>query len=338
MDEWVSQLQQLNGQITQAESNLGSREERRRLLEEHVGPIRRLRRLEEKELASFLGGRPLVGVDGTLNTFGGAFPHYLDLMRAIAKPTVGEVLVRKAMHCPLPPGDLSEEVVAVQRDAELRQQKLATLEAQVALEAAEQLNPGILLMDGPLVRFDMRTKNTFSVLQQNVIDGKILLAGCIENIESRVIPTMMGSVTPDGWQNRYDRDILWGVLEMGEVLEVRRPVKGIEARKASASLEDRTGAAKGQQEPTPVRTWFMRTALDPGVVGLEMLEAQSEAMGRVADYLYTMTPQDGRGMPIWLDIVDREVRLTDVELSAYLELLDPQWKRVFMTKRSARIF
>jgi hypothetical protein len=329
MDEWVSQLQQLNGRISEAfsEQRLGSISERRQLLEKFVGPIRRLRRLEGAELAGFLGGRPLVGVDGTLNTFGGAFPHYLDLMRAIAKPSIGETVILKAMHCPLPPGELTDEVVAVQRDAELRQQKLATLEAQVALEAAERLNPGILLMDGPLVRFDMRTKNTFSVLRQSIIDGNILLAGCIENIESRVIPSMMGGVAPDGWQNRYDRDILWGVLEMGEVLEVRRPVKG------------QGGTSKpGEPEPTPVRTWFMRTATDPGVTGLEMLEAQSDQMAGVADFLYTLTPPDGRGMPLWLDIVDREVRLTDVELSAYLDLLDPQWKRVFMTKRSDRIF
>lgn len=329
MDEWVSQLQQLNNRIIDAfsESRLGSKEERRRWLEEHVGPIRRLRRLVGRELEGFLGGRPLVGVDGTLNTFGGAFPHYLDLMRAIAKPSTGEPVVLKAMHCPLPPGDLDDEVVAVQKDQELRQQKLATLEAQVALAAAESIRPGILLMDGPLVRFDMRTKNTFSVLQQKVLDGKIMLAGCIENIESRVIPTMMAEETPPGWQNRYDRDILWGVLEMGEVLEVRRPVKG------------QSGALKpGEPEPTPVRTWFLRTATDPGVTGLEMLEAQADQMGALADYLYTITPPDGRGMPLWLDIVDREVRLTDVELSAYLDLLDPQWKRVFMTKRSARIF
>ncbi|HLO03738.1 MAG TPA: DNA double-strand break repair nuclease NurA [Symbiobacteriaceae bacterium] len=311
-----------------------------------MGPIRRLRRLEGAELAGFLGGRPLVGVDGTLNTFGGAFPHYLDLMRAIAKPSTGEPLVLKTMHCPLPPGDLTDEVVAVQKDHELRQQKLATLEAQVALEAARSLRPAILLMDGPLVRFDMRTKNTFSILQRDVLDGKIMLAGCIENIESRVIPTMMEEATPPGWQNRYDRDILWGVLEMGEVLEVRRPVKGLSAipeDRASLAPQGiaarKTGAAKpGEPEPTPVRTWFMRTATDPGVTGLEMLEAQADQMGALADYLYTITPPDGRGMPLWLDIVDREVRLTDVELSAYLDLLDPQWKRVFMTKRSARIF
>jgi hypothetical protein len=328
MDEWVSQLQQLNGRIQDAFSDhsLGSIDERRRWLTEHVGPIRKLKRLGDDELAGFLAGRPLVGVDGTLNTFGGAFPHYLDLMRAIAKPTQGEQIVLKDLHCPLPPGDLEDEVVAVQRDQEIRQQKLANLEVRAALEAAQTLRPAILLMDGPLVRFDMRTKNTFSVLQQNVIDSNILLAGCIENIESRVIPTLMGEATPAGWRNRYDRDLLWGVLEVGEVLEVRRPVKGQSSQRT------------GEEEPTPVRTWFMRTASDPGVIGLEMLEIQADRMGAVADFLYTLTPADGRGMPIWLDIVDREVRLTDVELAAYLDMLDPRWKRVFMTKRSARIF
>jgi len=69
-----------------------------------------------------------------------------------------------------------------------------------------------------------------------------------------------------------------------------------------------------------------------------MLQSQLDLAGSYIDYLYTLSPADGRGIPIWLDLVDREVRLTDVELEAYTELLDPQVRRVFHSKRDARFF
>jgi hypothetical protein len=202
------------------------------------------------------------------------------------------------------------------------------LEVLAAVEAAKAFQPAVILMDGPLVRFDMRARESFRTLCDLVVKNKILLAGCIENIESRVISTLLADEAPAAWRGRYDADLLRDTLDPGEVLEVAFPVKGLVHRLAGDEAD----------EATPMRTWFMRSSLAPGVVGLEMMEAQAESMGALADYLYTLTPPDGRGIPIWIDIVDREVRLTDVELEAYLQLLDPDLKRVFASKREARIF
>lgn len=139
---------------------------------------------------------------------------------------------------------------------------------------------------------------------------------------------MLGDQAPQGWRNRLDGDLLWGMLEYGEVLEVSRAAKG------TAPM----GNGPGDAEEMPIRTWFMRSARDPGVVGLDMLDEQVQSMGRIADYLFTLSPADGRGIPIWLDIVDREVRLTHVEMEAYAQLLEPQIQRVFASKRDARFF
>jgi len=327
-DEWVSELERLNRRFVEAygDERLGSREERRALLTSRVGQLRPLRRLAGAELQSFLGGRPLVGVDGSLNTFGGQYPHYVDFLRALAKPSVGEPVVRKAIHSPIPGEEDAE--TARRNDQEVRQQKLAALEVAAATGIAERAEtaPALILMDGPLVRFDMRARESFFALREVAERKNIMLTGCIENIESRVISTLLGEHAPPAWRNRYDSDLLWDTLEVGEVLEVSHPVKG-------SAYQD------GEQEKAaPIRTWFMRSSLDPAVIGLEMLEDQVSDMGRVADYLYTLTPPDGRGIPIWLDIVDREVRLTQVELDAYVQLLNPQLKRVFGHKRDARIF
>lgn len=317
-DAWVTELERLNSRFREVSGDgaLGDPRARRALLEQRVGRIRPLRRLSGKELEDYLGGRPLVGVDGSINTFGGQYPHYVDFLRALAKPSAGQPLVLKQIHSPIP-----GEEDPRRNDQEVRQQKLAELEVMAAIEVAKRLQPAVILMDGPLVRFDMRARESFRTLYDLVAKNRILLTGCIENIESRVISTMLGPDAPSGWKGRYDYDILWETLEPGEVLEVGSPVKGM-----------------FDEEAKPIRTWFMRPSLAPGVVGMEMVDDQAGFMGALADYLYTLTPPDGRGIPIWIDIVDREVRLTDVELEAYLQLLDPSLRRVFASKREARIF
>ncbi len=328
MDEWVAELQQLNTRLrdSYSEVRLGTREQRRQVLRDFVGPIKPLRRLAGPELGTVLAGMPLVGVDGSVNTFGGEFPHYMDLFRAMAKSSDGQAVVLKGMHCPMHLEGVEDDETALREDYEVRQRKLAHLEVQAALGAIDRIRPKMILMDGPLVRFDMRTRDSFSVLRRSVISQNIQLVGCIENIESRVISTVLGDAAPPGWHNAYDRDLLWGTLDYGEVLQVSRPAKG-------------TPRKDGEEgEAAPIRTWFMRSAYDPGVVGVEMLEEQVADMPSLIDYLFTLSPADGRGIPIWLDLVDREVRLTKVELEAYLELLDPQLRRFFVSKRDARFF
>lgn len=329
-DDWVQQLQALNGRVRMiiSDAALGDKPQRRNTMQ-HVGRFRPLRRLSGAELENVLGGGLLVGVDGSINTFGGQFPYYVDLLRAMAKPSRGESVVVKSLHCPIPPEDEEDQETAIRNDNEVRQRMLAELEVQAAIEAVDRFQPKVILMDGPLVRFDMRAKDSFFVLCEKVTRNRIALLGCIENIESKVVSAVLGDLAPAGWRSRYDRELLWDLLEYGEVLEIRTPAKGL----------PRTGASDAEvARARPICTWFMRSSLDPAVVGVDMLESQLELSGAFVDYLFTLSPADGRGIPIWLDLVDREVRLTNVELEAYTELLDPQVRRVFHSKRDARFF
>jgi hypothetical protein len=312
-----------------SDAALGDKGQRRNTLQQAGMKIRPLQRLTGYALANALGGGLLVGVDGTINTYGGQFPYYVDFLRALAKPSQGESVVLKDLHCPIPPEDDADAETALRNDNEVRQRKLAELEVQAAIAAIDRYKPKIVLMDGPLVRFDMRAKDSFSILCRKVISDRIALLGCIENIESKVLGTVLGERTPPGWRNRFDRDLLWDLLEYGEVVEIRQPAKGL----PQPGMTE-TEAAKA----IPICTWFMRSSLDTTVVGVDMLQAQLDLSGAFVDYLFTLSPADGRGIPIWLDVVDREVRLTDVELEAYADLLDPQVKRVFRSKRDARFF
>jgi len=326
-DAWVTQLQQLNQRLREelSDQRLGERSFRRAVLEQQAGPIERMNRLAGQALEDVLNGGVLVGVDGSINTYGGQFPYYIDLLRSLAKPSRGNSIFLKGIHCPMPPEGEADADTAQRTDNEVRQNKLAHLEVQAALQSIDVCLPQVILMDGPLVRFDMRAKDSFSILKGKVIRKNILLLGCIENIESKVLDTVMGPDAPPGWRNRFDRDILWGTLDYGEIVKVTRPGKGLPRQ-------------EGDEQACPLRTWFMRASLEPGVVGVEMLEEQVTLVGAMIDYLFTLSPPDGRGIPIWLDLVDREVRLTNVELDAYFELLDPQVKRFFQMKRDARFY
>lgn len=320
---WAERLRRLNAELRDAfsEELLGDRPHRRALLTRTIGPIQRLRRLGDTELGQILGGRGLVGVDGSVNTYGGHHPYYVDFFRAMAMPGQGEPLVLEDLYCPMAAGDSPLPPGA--GELEIRQARLAALEVQAALAAVERFNPRLLLMDGPLVRLDMRAKGLFHQLREKALAHNTLVIGCIENIESHVIAMLLGEQAPPGWRGRYDRDILWDVMDYGEVLQVTRPAKGRE------SDEDASAT---------IRTWFMQSSTTPGVVGVDMLEEQVSEASEMMNYLFSLSPADGRGIPIWLDLVDRAVRLTDVEIAAMVELLDPSVRRLFASKRDARFF
>lgn len=324
---WIDRLHELNRHLGDAFSpeRLGSEVQRRQVLLEHIGSIRRLSLVEGQTLQAVLGRKPMVGVDGSVSSFGGEYPHYIDFLRALAMSTDGRQALRHELYCPLVELRHNWEVASAESDHERRQRNLAELEMHVAVEAAEQVRPALLLLDGPLVRFDMRANRSFNILRQKVLQYNVLLCGCIENIESRVISSLLPEPLSVTWRGAFDRDILWDVLQPGEVLEIRRPAKG------------RGDSDAGPQSGPTLRTWFMRASWNPGVVGLDMLEDQVEAVRPLVDYLYTLTPQDGRGIPVWLDLVDREVRLTRPEVEAYLDLLEPNLRDRFSSKRQGRV-
>ena len=60
----------------------------------------------------------------------------------------------------------------------------------------------------------------------------------------------------------------------------------------------------------------------------------------VIDYLFTLTPPTGRGIPIWIDMVDQAVRLTDHELETLVgaHIDRGVFEMLLAAKRAARVF
>jgi hypothetical protein len=89
-----------------------------------------------------------------------------------------------------------------------------------------------------------------------------------------------------------------------------------------------------------LQTAFLRSARDPGVIGLDILKEQQTNLKQLANLVYTLTPEDSRGIPIWLDIVDEQVKITNKMMEALVDsYLDPKLKqRLFYSKRNERIY
>ena len=313
-------IHRLREEIARLDAILG---ERTRFLEGHrqwlrervaarVGRLRPLRRLSAEQIREWLGGRSLAGVDGSCNLVGGPYPHYVAVMAAVARTTRGEEVWAWQVWSPLDRGErLGEEA-----DEMARRRALSALEARVAAEALERYSPRLLLVDGPLVRLRIEAEREWENLFAQARRQGTLPVGVIESVGTSVVASLLGDDLPPPWRGAFDRELLWGLLEPGEMLTVEHP--------------HRPG----------LRTCFMRASQDPAPTGLDFpaLVPADENLEMVADVLYTLTPRGGRGIPLWVDLVDARVRIEDHVVRALVEsgISRENWLRFLASRRERR--
>lgn len=325
--DWKVQLADLNRALGARLAALGPPAQRRQQIQEQAGA--ECQRLERRPPAAFrlrLGGRSVVGVDGSLHTVGGEPPHNLALIRAAAVPAgapdpgalARDGLLRHEVWSPLLAGGGAGADVSLQL-----QRRQTALEAEVAVRAAADLRPILLLIDGGLVRFYKEAAGSFTDLTKIAIENDVLVVGVIENVESTALQAYPG--VPAAWRGVSDRTLLWGILEYGEVLKLREPLR----------LEGEGSAPTGA-----LHRWFVQSSRAGAPVGLDFLEAQvaGQDLTWVAEYLFTLSPEDGRGIPVWMDMVDRLVRITTAEVQTWVQaFLDEEiQQRLLAAKRSRR--
>jgi len=293
---------------------LARREWLRERLATRVGRLRPLRRLSPGELQAWLGGRSLAGVDGSCNLVGGSYPHYVAVMAAVARTTRGEEAWAWQVWSPLN----SDEHLGEEADEMARRRALSALEARVAAQALEQYSPRLLLVDGPLVRLRIEAQEEWEALFRQAHRQRTLPVGVIESVGTSLVAAQLREDLPAAWRGAFDREILWGLLEPGEMLFVEHP--------------HRPG----------LRTCFMRAGLDPAPTGLDFpaLVPVGEDLDTVADVLFTLTPQGGRGIPLWIDLVDARVRIEDRVVRAVVEsgISRENWLRFLASRRERRPF
>lgn len=309
-------LQDLEGQLREVNKNLKDKydfifsldnDTFRKELTENVGRLIEMEKFPKEKLSKY---KRTVGVDGSNNRSGGAFPHFIEIFQGLAKSTDGNEVYKNKVYTPT----LND----IYEDKNLSQKYLATIEIETALEYINKYDFDYLMMDGGFIRYKINCLDLFTELRETCEAKNIVLFGVIKDLKTNVIAR---SLEID--ESIYDREILFNRLKTGEAVLIRNEIN-------KKFIKD--GLGEGFSSA------FMRTSKFPGAVGLDILDTQEKYLEEISNLIYTLTPMSSRGVPLWLDIVDKDVKITDEILTTLLEeYLDRDvYERFFISERDKR--
>ena len=296
----------------------GDKKEIRDFIRDNVGLIQKVEKFSTEELALWEKKGGIVAVDGSSNRLGGLYPHYIDLFQGLAKSTKykDKPLFKTEIHTPLLNEDeniLEEEIIVDKKDM-----KLATIEVEAAIESIDTLKPYAILMDGGFIRYHIYCKEKWEELRRLCEESKIILVGVIKDIKTSIIGDVMKS--QDATLHRvYDRELLFGILEYGEIIRIRETVNKKHLEQGIASA-------------------FVRSSLSPKVIGIDIIDSQKKYLEDVSKLILNLTPENSRGVPLWMDIVDTEVKISHNMTKALLERYMDRgiYERFFVPERDKR--
>lgn len=289
------------------------RQKTRELIEQKgIGKYHESRKLSPDDLTKISESGGIAGVDGSTNTSRGHYPYLITVQQALAKNSRGnkkDIILADAFS-PLTQDDMISE-----EDYRKKvKQNLAHLEVQAALLAIREFKPKIMLMDGSLVRFKIEAPELWEKLKNEAFSAGTILVGVVEGISTDIISSCLKEELGDLLNYALDWELLFGILNVGEALEM-----------APGLFKD------------DFTTCFMRPSQDPKPIGLDMPLEQSRYMRQVQDLVFTLSPADGRGIPLWLDIIDRQVRITDAMMEVLINTyLGEDYAKYLLPKRNER--
>lgn len=322
-DELKNRISELSDLLTKKSQNIYIKDKTILMdfIRKNIGDIKRMEKLKKDKLEAFHKKGGIVGVDGSNNRKGGAFPHYIEVFQGLAKSTANrnEPIFRTDIYTPLisdhNEGPLEEMEKIVEDKKNI---KLATIEVEVALESIDKLKPHAIMMDGGLIRYNIYAGEKWQELREICEEKNIILFGVIKDIKTSIIGDMMMEVDDEIKDSFFDREMLFGVLNYGEMILI----------KDSAN----------KKEPKGYASAFLRSSLMPSVVGMDIIDSQREYLEDMANLVFTLTPENSRGVPLWLDIIDKEVKISDDIMKGLLENYMDRgiYERFFATEREKR--
>src|SRR5699024_7386286 len=120
-----------------------------------------------------------------------------------------------------------------------------------------------------------------------------------KDIKTSTIGDQLRENYPDIGESFYDREMLFGLLDYGEIILIEDEVN--------------------KKKPEGYSSVFLRSALSPAVIGMDIIDSQKEYIKEMANLVFTLTPENSRGVPLWLDIVDKEVKISDELMKNLME-------------------
>ncbi|KXZ40631.1 NurA domain-containing protein [Alkalithermobacter thermoalcaliphilus JW-YL-7 = DSM 7308] len=273
--------------------------------------IKKARKLNKDEMKNILNNKDIVGVDGSKNKIGNLYPHYIIAIQALAKPvdSTKEPIYLNQIYCPLIEGDEDDE--------NKEKSMMAKLEAQVSIEAIKKYTPYLVMVDGSLMTYRIRCGKEWDELRQLAVENNCLLVGVIEEIKTKEISFHL-SKHIDIDDQIYDKDLLFGVLDEGEYVIIEPD--------------------KSKKNKEGIVSCFFRTSKDPSVIGIDILKSQIDYIDTICSIIYTLTNPSGRGIPIWIDIVDKEVKISNEMINVLAQTyIDKELLEIFINpKREKR--
>ncbi|GAB7386979.1 hypothetical protein BSNK01_08150 [Bacillaceae bacterium] len=297
---------------------------------ENVGRFIKLTKMEQREIRAFLQGRTVAGVDGSTATFGGTFPGLMTLMQAVALTMDRRRTFRADVVSPMAASDLRRlqryieekgiELSAEEAYNKWRDERLACLEVEAALALLKEGGPPprLVMFDGGFLRYEKRAFGLWEEYAGLADALGVLSVGVIEEVGTYFLSKALSGRFGQG-RLPYDRQLLFGVLEPGELL-VLHPAKG----------------SKGSGRAYV--TCFARLSRHPAIIGCDFFLEQREELENVVRYLYANASESGRGIPFWIDRVDEETKLSLREVEAMVTASLPAGliEKYFVSQRSRR--
>ena len=319
-NELKTKLTELNGAIARKYSPILNNEfDMKTFLEENIGSIIKLEKLSDRELSKIKDKGGIVAVDGSTNRKGGSFPHYIELYQGLAKSTNQDVedVYLTDIYTPIL-SDIKENPLQDEEETDEKNRRLAQIEVKTALQSVKKRSPYALVMDGGLIRYTIYAKELWKELVEYCLLNDVILFGTIKDIKTKIIGEELKSKYKDLKGPLYDREILFGLLQYKEMLTIYDEL----------NKKEQSGFSSG----------FIRSSLSPNVVGIDIIEEQKHLLFDMAKLILTLTPENSRGVPLFLDIVDKEVKITDDLIEALLErYLDKDiYERLFVSERDKR--
>ncbi|MCF8010589.1 MAG: DNA double-strand break repair nuclease NurA [Clostridiales bacterium] len=278
-------------------------------LEQLIANITPLKIISPGKIEELSGKRPVVAVDGSFNMAGSFQPYILYLFQAYAKSSAGDGEIVSDIFSPLLPEHYKrleklsreENLAGVQALERVKNHILTSMELQAAANAVKKYSPWLVLFDGGFMRFSRHASQEWNEYLRLAESKGVISAGIIEEAESYGLYRVLNESRSEN-NTIYDREMLFGRMETGECLMLPGE----------------------KQIKSEFYTVFARLSRYPQATAYDFLPGVNmETIFNVMCFLYTITPSGSRGIPLILDIVDSEVRITRREmellLSAYLD-------------------
>lgn len=321
-NELKTKISEINKLLSQKYQRIlqKDRQEIRDFIEKNVGKIKRMEKLDQDKLRDFHEKGGLVGVDGSNNRIGGSYPHYIELFQGLAKSTArkDKPIFKTDIYTPLisdREANLLEEGDKIME--EKKDKRLAKIEIEAALESIS-LKPHGIMMDGGLIRYNIYAGDRWQDLREMCEEKDITLFGVIKDIKTSIIGERLMEVDSNLKEIIYDREFLFGILDYGEMILIRDDAN--------------------RKEPQGYASVFLRSSLQPSVIGMDIIDSQRSRLEDMANLVFTLTPENSRGVPLWLDIVDKEVKISDDIMKGLLETYMDRgiYERLFVSERDKR--